>query len=220
MHLLQRPAAPHLLKGLDLFLFLSTLAAIGISFWEQAPEWVNPLVLMLFVLLFALRAGLDSDRQQFLKSNWLDLMFVVLLASPFLRLLAAAKLIGLVPALRIGALVRANRERLLKLLLISSESFPVAMSLLFGVVFIFGLSSFLLEHAHNPAFGDLSDAMWWAFATLSTVGYGDIYPVTAGGRVVGVMTMIFGMAVYSLLIANLTRIVDEASRRQQGAGEE
>ena len=50
--------------------------------------------------------------------------------------------------------------------------------------------------------------------TLTTVGYGDIVPVTSGGRIVAVLTMIFGIAVYSLLVANVTYYVEEVGRKR------
>lgn len=89
------------------------------------------------------------------------------------------------------------------------------MSLVFGIVFIFGASAYMLEHAHNPAFSDVSDGLWWAFVTLTTVGYGDVYPVTSGGRIVAVFTMLFGIAIYSLMIANLTYFVEESGRKRK-----
>ena len=121
----------------------------------------------------------------------------------------ALKVAGLIPALRIGTLVRANKDRLLHLLLISGDSLPGALAMLFAVVFIFGTGTFMLEQGANPQFQELQDGLWWALVTLTTVGYGDIAPVTAAGRVVAVMTMIFGMVVYSLVIANLTVLIEE-----------
>ena len=206
---------PVLRKVLDGLLFIFTLAAVGISFWEASPEWASLLVLSVFVFLFFLRCWYSDHRIQYLKSNWLDLALVVLLSSPLLRLFVAFKVAGLAPALRMGTLVRANRERLMKLVVLSSESFPVAMSLVFGIVFIFGATAYMIEHPHNPGFADVSDGLWWAFVTLTTVGYGDLYPVTSAGRVIAVFTMIFGITIYSLIIANLTYYVERMGRQRK-----
>lgn len=202
-------------RTLDALLFLSTLAAIGISFWEEAPDWVSLLILTLFVIFFFLRCWYSDHRTAYLKSNWIDLALVVLLSSPLLRLFVVFKVAGLAPALKLGTLFRANKDRLMKLVVLSSESFPVAMSLIFGVVFVFGASAYMLEHAENPAFSDISDGLWWAFVTLTTVGYGDVYPVTSGGRIIAVFTMLFGIAIYSLMIANLTCFVETSEHRKK-----
>jgi len=51
------------------------------------------------------------------------------------------------------------------------------------------------------------------------VGYGDIVPMTDGGRIVGVFTMVFGITTYSLMIANLTYFVEEQGRKRQAEKE-
>ncbi|MDT8376469.1 MAG: potassium channel family protein [Mariprofundaceae bacterium] len=202
-------------RVLDALLFIATLAAVGASLWDEVPDWASLLVLSLFVFLFFLRCWYSDHRLTYLKSNWLDLALVVLLSSPLLRLFVVFKVAGLAPALRLGTLIRANRERLMKLVILSNDSFPVAMSLVFGIVFIFGATEYLLEHPHNPGFAEVSDGLWWAFVTLTTVGYGDLYPVTSAGRIVAVFTMLFGITIYSLMIANLTYYVGETGRKRR-----
>ena len=211
------PASRHLWlsRAIDGVLFLITLLAVGFSFWDEVPDWADLSVLVSFVLFFALRWWISEHRAAYLKSNWFDLVLIVLLASPFLRLLVAFRVVGLLPALRIAAIVRRNRHHIMKLIVISQDSFPAAMVLVFGSVFVFGTSAFLLEHGTNPSFGHVEDGLWWAFVTLTTVGYGDIFPITSAGRIVGVFTMVFGIGVYSLMIANLTFFVEEQGRKRQ-----
>jgi voltage-gated potassium channel len=58
---------------------------------------------------------------------------------------------------------------------------------------------FAFEHEVQPgAFGSIPDAMWWAVATLTTVGYGDVAPVTAMGKLLGGVTMIIGIGMFAL----------------------
>jgi voltage-gated potassium channel len=200
---------------LDVLLFLLTVGAFMVSFREEAPDWWQLVILSLFVLCFLWRWHIASDRTGYIRSNWLDLVFVVLLASPVLRLFTALKFVRLAPALRLGVLMRKHRVQLLKLILLSRDSFPVAMALVFGMVFLFGTSTYMLEHQQNPSFSNISDGLWWAFVTLTTVGYGDIVPVTEAGRIIAVLTMAFGIAVYSLLIANLTHFLETLESSKQ-----
>jgi voltage-gated potassium channel Kch len=51
-----------------------------------------------------------------------------------------------------------------------------------------------------------SDAIWWAFVTITTVGYGDRYPVTEGGRLVGVLTMATGIAIFGVVTSFLSSL--------------
>jgi voltage-gated potassium channel len=211
------PAPKNIWLGrvLDALLFATTLAAVGIALWEEAPDWADPVVLGCFFIFFVWRWLISVDRHAYLKDNWLDLALIVLLASPLLRLFTALRVVRILPALRLGAFLRSHRKKILSVVIISQESFPAAMAMIFGVVFVFGMTVFLLEHTTNPQFGQISDGLWWAFVTLTTVGYGDIVPITAGGRIVAVFTMVFGIAIYSLMIANLTFFVEEQGRKRQ-----
>ncbi len=193
---------------LDAALFAATMGAVAASFIKGMPEWVVLAALLSFVVMFFIRWWIDDDRKAWMKSNWFDLALVVLLSSPILRMLMAFKVAGLAPAMKIGALIRSNRDRLLRLVILSGDSLPAAMALVFGLVFVFGTTVFMLEHGKNPQFHELQDGLWWAFVTLTTVGYGDMVPITGGGRMVAVLTMLFGIAVYSLVIANLTAFVE------------
>ncbi len=204
-------------RMLDVAMFVATLVAVASSFVENMPEWTTMAVLIAFVLMFFLRWRIADDRSAWMKSNWFDLVVVVLLSSPILRMLMALRLAHLLPALRVGALIRANKDRLLRLLVLSGESLPVAMAMVFGIVFVCGTGTYLLEHNQNPQFSVMQDGLWWAFVTLTTVGYGDIVPITAGGRIVAVITMIFGIVVYSLIIANVTVFIEEYSHKQHAA---
>ncbi|MDQ7058047.1 MAG: potassium channel family protein [Ghiorsea sp.] len=203
---------------LDVLLLTVTLVAVGAPFWKEAPEWLGVTILSLFVFFFFFRWIVSDDRHGYLRANWLDLVLVVLLSSPFLRLLVAFKVAGLAPVLRLGAVFRKNRHKLLHMLVLSGESLPAALALVFGVVFLFGAGVFLLEQDTNPAFVTISDGLWWAFVTLTTVGYGDIVPITPAGRMLAVVTMLFGITLYSLMIANLTHFVEEISADDDGKG--
>ncbi|MDQ6971436.1 MAG: potassium channel family protein [Mariprofundaceae bacterium] len=195
-------------RGLDAVLFLLTIASVAGSFWEGIADWMQMSVLVLFVFLFALRWRIDEDSRSYIRDNWFDLVFVVLLASPVLRLLTALRFVRVLPALKLGALLRQNRKRILRLVLLSRDSFPLAMAVIFGMVFVFGASAFMLEHGSNSGFESIHDGLWWAFVTLTTVGYGDIVPQTGAGRIIAVMLMVFGVGVYSLMIANLTHFLE------------
>ena len=51
---------------------------------------------------------------------------------------------------------------------------------------------------------DLPDALWWAITTVTTVGYGDRFPTTAGGRAFGAILMVLGIALFGVLAATVS----------------
>ncbi|MDQ6992762.1 MAG: ion channel [Mariprofundus sp.] len=199
-------------RFLDVSLFIATVLAVVEPYVEFLPDWSMMVILITFMLLFFTRWWVAENRNAWIKSNWFDLVLVVLLSSPLLRMFVALRVAQFIPALRLGVLLRSNRKRLLRLMVLSGDSLPIALSMMFGTVFVFGTALYLLEHGINPQFGEFQDGLWWAFVTLTTVGYGDIYPVTAAGRVVAVITMIFGIIVYSLVIANMTVFLEKSGR--------
>lgn len=78
-----------------------------------------------------------------------------------------------------------------------------ALGALFMLVMIlvvfFSCLVYLAEHTLQPeAFGNIPKAMWWALATLTTVGYGDIAPMTPYGKLIGSMTMLMGVCVFAI----------------------
>ncbi len=62
---------------------------------------------------------------------------------------------------------------------------------------------FAIEHGGNKGFSSFWDGVWWVLVTISTVGYGDIVPQTAAGRIVAVFMMLFGVALLSVITATV-----------------
>ena len=69
--------------------------------------------------------------------------------------------------------------------------------LAFGVVAIGSTLIYTIDAAANPNINSFGDALWWTFVTVTTVGYGDTVPAGGWGRVVAVVVMVFGIAIYS-----------------------
>lgn len=65
-----------------------------------------------------------------------------------------------------------------------------------------------------------ADAFWWAFVTITTVGYGDRYPVTEGGRLVGMITMAVGIGIFGVLTSYLSSVFIAAPDASEGEATE
>ena len=69
--------------------------------------------------------------------------------------------------------------------------------------FVGAAMGYYAEHPTNPEFATFGDAIWWATVTLTTVGYGDIVPITTAGRFDGAAIMFMGVALLGLLAGSL-----------------
>jgi voltage-gated potassium channel len=107
------------------------------------------------------------------------------------RFLRLFKLMRYSPALSsLGNVIYAERRALI-----------AALIIMFGMVLFASSIMYYLERAAQPeAFSDIPHAMWWAFATLTTIGYGDVVPVTMWGKLFGSVVMVLGIGVYALPI--------------------
>jgi voltage-gated potassium channel len=83
----------------------------------------------------------------------------------------------------------------------------VVLSILAALIVIFGgIGVYLAEHHHQGAnINNLEDAIWWAVVTISTVGYGDFYPVTLVGRIIAVFVMLSGIGIFVLQVSLLSQ---------------
>jgi voltage-gated potassium channel len=108
------------------------------------------------------------------------------------RLVRILKLARYSPAMEsLGRVVYEERRALLGALIIMS-----------GLVLFASSVIYLIEREAQPeSFGSIPHAMWWAVATLTTVGYGDVTPITPIGRMFGGLVMVFGLAMFALPIA-------------------
>ena len=106
-----------------------------------------------------------------------------------LRLLRLLKMSRYSESVRtLGGVLYAKKEELI------ATAFAVFILLLFASSIMY----FVEHEAHPKAFGSISDAMWWGVVTLTTVGYGDIYPITPLGRFLGAILAFLGIGIFAL----------------------
>jgi len=134
-----------------------------------------------------------------------NLSFVNLIR--LLRLLRLLKMSRYSESFRtLGAVLYAKKEEL------SATAFAVFILLIFASSIMY----FVEYEAHPKAFGSISDAMWWGVVTLTTVGYGDIYPITPLGRFLGAILAFLGIGIFALPAGIISSgFSEEVQRRKQ-----
>lgn len=92
-----------------------------------------------------------------------------------------------------------------------------AVWLIVAVAAVLAVTAAILVHAIDPAIGSYGDAFWWSVSTVTTVGYGDVVPTSAGGRLVGVALMLTGISLIPLITSVVVSIL--VSQRSREARE-
>lgn len=128
-----------------------------------------------------------------------------------MRFLRMFRLLRLLKLTRYSAafniLVQAFRE--------NGRSLAAAFFILLMVMLVAATGMYHFEQEAQPeAFSSIPAAMWWAFATLTTVGYGDITPITAGGRIFGALITVLGLGMVALPTGILASAYTEQLRRR------
>lgn len=122
------------------------------------------------------------------------------------RLLRFLKLVRFSPAL----------TTLFNVLYTERRALLGALIIMFGLLVLSASAIHFVEGPVQPGtFGTIPDAMWWAVATLTTVGYGDVVPITTLGRIIGGVVMVFGLGMFALPIGIIaTGFAQEIHRRE------
>ena len=179
------------------------------------PRWVDVLsstlmtvVWFVFAIDYVVRLSLSDDKWRFVRRYWLDLLVVVL---PLLRPL---RLLLLVRVLQ--RFSRSGVERL-RGRVVTYATGGTALLILTSALAITDTE----RGAPDATIGSLGDGFWWAITTMTTVGYGDQFPVTTAGRFIAAGLMVGGIALLGVVTATLAswmvQTVEEAAEDEATA---
>lgn len=173
-------------------------------------EAIDLTLTVVFVAEFASRFLASWDRLAYLRAHFIDLAALI----PVVRGVRILRLLRLLRLLRAFAglfravqhVERLARHRGLAWLFVTWLAVAVLCS-----TFLF-----IAENGINKAIASPLDAMWWGVVTLTTVGYGDVYPVTPEGRIAASVLMLLGIGLFSAITATVTSfmLVDRAAAEQ------
>lgn len=170
-------------------------------------RWLTWITWGLFVVDFVVRVSLAERRLRYVARRWYD---VLILALPLLRSLQLLRLIPMIIALNRRAQTRLRGR--------------VAIYVAGGASLLaFCAALAILDAEQSTADANITnfgEAMWWAVTTMTTVGYGDRYPVTGGGRLVAVGLMVGGIALLGAVSATLASWLIETVEAEKGQVED
>lgn len=159
---------------------------------------LEPILTAVFIAEFASRFLASRDRRAYLRGHWIDLVALI----PVARGLRIARLLRLLRLVRafagvfryVSSLERMANHRGLAWFVVAWLALMVICS----------LALYVAENGVNAAIGSPLDALWWGVTTITTVGYGDVYPVTPEGRIAAAVLMLLGISIFGVITATLT----------------
>ncbi|MFZ5818176.1 MAG: potassium channel family protein [Bacillota bacterium] len=187
--------------------------------------WVlNLLIWLAFVADYLLGIRSAPDRRRFARERWFDLAIILLSVPLYLpEPMAGVRSLRALRVLQMGRMGRLLRLlRLVRVLAFLARAWQSARRVMGGHSFGYLLFSSALFVVGGGALFvlvegrelTLLDGIWWAVATLTTVGYGDIYPQTVAGRLIALLIILMGLGLVATLTANVAAFFVESDQQK------
>jgi voltage-gated potassium channel len=183
---------------------IALLLAVEDAALNNVIRTIDILLSIVFLIDFSVRLHRAPSRADYFlrRYGWADL----LASLPFPEL----KILRLFRLVRVLRLLRRNGGRRIVRSLIRDRAGSALLSLLFVAVIVlqFGSLAMIRIESRSPDANikTASDALWYVIATMSTVGYGDVYPVTNGGRELGTLIIVIGVGIFGTLTGYLANL--------------
>lgn len=191
----------------DYFIIILALFSLGIVlvdiFWGLTPwqSFVDATIYCIFFVDYFARLLFSKDRKRFVKENVFDLIAIIPLGYLFmgLKITRLSRLIELERFFKLFRLLSHTARFLKKAThFLSTNGFKYILMITFILILLGGIS---IHYAENMS---ISDGIWWAFVTATTVGYGDISPDTTAGRFIAMILMLVGIGLVGSLSSAIT----------------
>jgi voltage-gated potassium channel len=166
--------------------------------WQRFAEIANWLIWGVFLAELVAVLIVASRKKAALRAHWLDVAIVVLTIPLLGKALSWLRLARFIRLARFGVII--SRALQAEKRLSSGDSLRIAAILTLAAVVVAGAAQSAVDAGEYES---LWDGVWWAVVTVTTVGYGDLYPKTVQGRLIGIVLMFVGIGFLSLLTASI-----------------
>ncbi|MDY7394465.1 ion transporter [Aureibaculum sp. 2210JD6-5] len=192
----------------------------------ETKKWlqiIEVFCVIVFSIEYALRIYVAKNKLKFMTSFFgiIDLLAIL----PFylstgidLRALRALRFLRL---FSIFKMIRYNKaiHQFTRAVVYAKEQILLFLFVTLILIYLSAVGIYYFENAAQPeAFSSIFDSLWWAIITLTTVGYGDVYPITVGGRVFTFIILMIGLGIVAIptgiISSALTQSVEEKDKKE------
>jgi voltage-gated potassium channel len=217
---------------LNITAFIASTSTDFSAGYQQTFESIEIVSSLVFSLEYVLRIWVCTVETKYIHPIWgrikyaltplslIDLIsilpFYLLLLFPNLSFVYLISLLRLLRLIKISRYSESVRTLGIVLYAKKEELLATAFAVFILLIFASSLMYFVESSAQPKSFGSIPDAMWWGVVTLTTVGYGDIYPITPIGRFLGSMLAFLGIGIFALPAGIISSgFSEEVQRRKE-----
>ncbi len=167
---------------------------------SKVLDLVDNFICLFFLIEFCIRFYQAENKLKFMKWGWIDIISSI----PTFDFLRVGRTLRLIRLLRILRAFRSTKHLVNHIYKNKTQGAFTTVSLIAVLMIIFSAVAILqVETAPNSNIKTAEDAIWWAYATITTVGYGDVFPVTTEGRIIAAALMTVGVGLFGTFTAFL-----------------
>lgn len=172
---------------------------------------------VVFTLEYLARIFVSDRKLKFIFSFFglIDLFAILPFYLSFGLDLRSLRVLRMFRLFRLLKLVRYNRamRHFAKAMLLAKEQIILFMGVTLVLIYFAAIGIYYFENEAQPEhFSSIFDSLWWSIVTLTTVGYGDVYPITVGGRIFTFFILLIGLGIVAIptgiISSSLTKVVE------------
>lgn len=181
---------------LSVYVLLELLLSTFLKLSEETTlllDYIDNGICIFFLMEFCIRFYKAENKLKFMKWGWIDLLSSI----PMLDIARAGRTFRLIRLLRILRAFRSTKHLVNHLLQKKAQgAFGIVAVIALLMVMFSSIAILQVETDPNSNIKTAGDAIWWAYVTITTVGYGDKYPVTTEGRIIAAFLMTTGVGLF------------------------
>ena len=207
------------LNILIIVLSIYVLGALLIDTFIKLPAEISRVlttidngICVIFLIDFFIRFFKAENKLKFMKWGWIDLISSI----PALDIFRAGRLFRLIRLIRVLRAFRSVKILVQHIFKSKINGTMTAVGVITVLIIIFSSISILtVEKAPDSNIKTAEDAVWWTIVTVTTVGYGDKFPVTSEGRMIGVLVMVAGVGLFGTYTGYIASLFVSEKKKEE-----